>query len=70
MKLTELIHKLGKAAWSFSGLSLNIAILVQELVMFLLSVLCLFHFASIRRIAWLHIKKKFKSGNPHHANRA
>ena len=38
--------------------------------MFLLSVLCLFHFASIRRIAWLHIKKKFKSGNPHHANRA
>ena len=70
MKLTELIRKLGKAAWGFGGLSLNIAILVQELVMFLLSVLCLFHFASIRRIAWLHIKKKFKSGNPHHENNA
>ena len=38
MKLTELIRKQGKAAWGFGGLSLDEAILVQELVMFLLSV--------------------------------
>ena len=38
MKLTELIRKQGKAAWGFGGLSLDKAILVQELVMFLLSV--------------------------------
>jgi len=70
MKLSELIRKQGQKAWGFGGLTLDEAILVQELVMFLLSISCLFRFASIRRIEFAHITKKFKKGNPHHENNA